>query len=102
MTNIVYGAISGAALGALAIGPMFKMSFPDKRAAILAAFIERFTIGLVISLVALPWAPWIVGLTFGLLLSIPSALITKARVPILVVGGIGGVIIGALLPYAVR
>jgi hypothetical protein len=81
---------------------MFKMSFPDKRAAIAAAFIERFTIGLVIALVALPWPSWAVGLTFGLLLSIPSALITGARVPILVIGAVGGLLIGAVLPFAVR
>jgi hypothetical protein len=102
MTNLAYGVVSGAALGLLAIGPMFKMSFPDKRAAIAAAFIERFTIGLVIALVALPWPSWAVGLAFGLLLSIPSALITKARVPILVIGAVGGLLIGAVLPFAVR
>jgi hypothetical protein len=102
MTNIAYGVVAGAVLGALAIGPMFKMSFPDKRAAITAAFIERFSIGLVIGVVSLPWEPWFIGLFFGLLLSVPSAIITKARVPIMVVGAIGGLIIGALLPYAVH
>ena len=102
MTNLTYGVVSGAVLGLLAIGPMFKMSFADKRAAISAAFIERFTIGLVIALVALPWPHWAVGLLFGLLLSIPSALITKAHVPILVLGGVGGLLIGLIQPYAVR
>ena len=102
MTNLMYGVVSGTALGLLAIGPMFKMSFTDKRAAMAAAFIERFTIGLVIALVAIPWPRWIVGLLFGLLLSIPSALITKARVPILVMGAVGGLLIGWILPFAVR
>jgi hypothetical protein len=102
MTNLAYGVVAGASLGLLAIAPMFKMSFADKRAAIIAAFVERFTIGLVIALVALPWPHWIVGLAFGLLLSIPSALITKARIPILVVGGVGGLLIGLLQPFAVR
>jgi hypothetical protein len=46
--------VSGTVLGALAIAPMFRMTFADKRAAISAAFIERFSIGLVIALVSLP------------------------------------------------
>jgi len=36
-------------------------------------------------------------LLFGLLLSLPSAVITKAYVPILALGGIGGLVIGGLL-----
>lgn len=102
MTALAYGLLSGTVLGALAVAPMFKMAFPDKRAAISAAFIERFGIGLVISLVTVPWPRWIVGLAFGLLLSLPSALITKARVPILVIGAVGGLLIGLVFPHVVR
>jgi len=102
MTHLTYGLVSGSVLGALAIGPMFKMTFADKRAAISAAFIERLGIGLVIALVSVPWPSWVTGLTFGVMLSLPSALITKARVPILLVGAIGGLVIGLGLPYAVR
>ena len=82
---------------------MFRMTFPDKRAAITAAFIERMSIGLVVSLVTLAWPRWAIGLGFGLLLSIPSALIVpRARVPILVLGTLGGLVIGLIFPYAVR
>lgn len=102
MTPLIYGLVSGTVLGALAAGPMFKMSFPDKHAAISAAFIERLGIGLVVSLAALPWPRWLIGIAFGVLLSLPSALITKARVPILVVGSIGGLLIGLVFPYVVR
>lgn len=102
MTNITYGVVAGLAFGGLAIAPMFRMSFADKRAAIAAAFIERFTIGVVISLVAVPWASWITGLVFGLLLSIPSALVTKAYKPILIMGTLGGGVIGWILPHAIR
>ncbi len=102
MTHLTYGMVSGTVLGVLAIGPMFKMTFADKRAAITAAFIERLSIGVVIALVSLPWPHWATGLTFGVLLSLPSALITKARVPILVVGAVGGLVIGLALPVAVR
>lgn len=103
MTPFTFGLVSGTVLGAIAIAPMFKMSFPDKRAAISAAFLERLTIGLVVALVALPWPRWMIGLAFGLLLSLPSALILpKARIPILVLGVIGGLVIGLMFPMVVR
>jgi hypothetical protein len=59
-------------------------------------------IALVIALVALPWPRWAVGLLFGMLLSVPSALITKARVPILVTGTVGGLLVGLIYPFVVR
>ena len=77
---------------------MIPMSFPDKRAALLAAFLNRFGIGLVIGCVALPsWPGWLIGLIFALLLSLPAAIISKAYAPILIVGAIGGVIIGGII-----
>ena len=39
---------------------------------------------------------------FGVLLSLPSALITKARVPILVIDAVGGLLVGLIFPYVVR
>jgi hypothetical protein len=71
--------------------------FPDKRAAITAAFIARFGIGFAIGAARLPWPGWLVGLAFGLLLSIPDAIITKAYAPIIGMGAIGGTIIGFLV-----
>jgi hypothetical protein len=98
MSNIVSGIISGIAFGALSVGLMLPLSFPDKRTALLAAFCSRFAIGFVIACVQLPsWPGWEVGVVFGLLLSLPDAIITKAYLPILVVGGIGGLIIGGIL-----
>ena len=103
MSPLAYGLAAGVVLGVIAIAPMFRMSIPDKRAAISAAFIERLTLGVVVSLVALPWPRWLIGLVFGLLLSLPSALILpKARIPIVVPGVIGGLLIGIAFPLAVR
>lgn len=102
MTPLSFGVVAGIVFGAVAVAPMFKMSFADKRAAITAAFVERFAIALVIALVALPWPRWAIGLVFGLLLSMPSALITKARIPILVTGAVGGLLVGLIFSYAVR
>jgi hypothetical protein len=91
MSNLMSGLIAGVIFGTVSVAMMISMSFPDKRAALMAAFINRFAIGLVIGCVTLPgWPGWLIGLLFALLLSLPAALISKAYVPILVVGSIGG------------
>ena len=97
MANLMGGVISGLIFGAVVVGMMLPMPFPDKTTALIAAFIARFGLGVVIGCVQLPWPGWIVGLVFGLLLSIPDALITKAYVPIIIVGAIGGLVIGGIL-----
>ena len=97
MSRITLGVICGLVFGAVDIGIMLPMSFPDKRAAIAAAFIARFAIGFVIGAARLPWPGWGVGLFFGLLLSIPDAIITKAYAPIIGMGAIGGTIIGFVI-----
>jgi hypothetical protein len=51
----------------------------------------------VIGAALLPWPGWAVGLFFGLLLSIPDGLITKAYAPIIGMGAAGGTISGALI-----
>ena len=94
MSRLVLGVICGLLFGAIDIGIMLPMSFPDKRAAIAAAFIARFGIGFAIGAARLPWPGWLVGLVFGLLLSIPDAIITKAYAPIIGMGAIGGTVIG--------
>jgi hypothetical protein len=73
---------------------MIPLSFPDKRAALLGAFINRFSIGFVIGAVTLPWPGWLTGLAIGVLLSLADAIITKSYAPILVLGAIGGTLIG--------
>ena len=98
MSNITQGLISGIIFGAISVAMMLPMSFPDKRAALLAAFLNRFAIGLVIGCVIIPgWPGSAIGLLFGLLLSLPAALITKAYVPILMIGAVGGVVIGGII-----
>src|SRR6201989_865810 len=97
MSRVILGVICGLVFGVIDIGIMLPMSFPDKRAAITAAFIARFGIGFAIGAARLPWPGWLVGLVFGLLLSIPDAIITKAYAPIIGMGAIGGTVIGLLL-----
>lgn len=98
MTPLFSGLLSGTIFGLVAVGMMLPMSFPDKTTALLAAFLARFGLGLVIALVQLPtWPGWLIGLFLGILLSLPDALITKAYAPILIVGAIGGTIIGGII-----
>jgi hypothetical protein len=97
MSRIVLGIICGLVFGAIDIGIMLSMSFPDKKAAITAAFVARFGIGFAIGAARLPWPGWAVGLCFGLLLSIPDAIITKAYAPIVGMGAVGGIIIGIIV-----
>ena len=97
MPQSVLGAIAGLVFGALTVGLMARMPFPNKTAALSAAFVERFGIGVVIGCVSLSWPGWVVGVVFGLLLSIPSAIITKAYAPILIMGTLGGLVIGGLI-----
>jgi hypothetical protein len=80
MSRVLLGVICGLVFGAIDIGIMLPMSFPDKKAAITAAFIARFGIGFVIGAARLPWPGWAVGLCFGLLLSIPDAVVTENSV----------------------
>ena len=97
MPPLIVGLIAGLIFGAVDVALMLPMSFPDKRTALLAAFLSRFGIGLVIPLVNLPtWPGWLVGVVFGILLSLPDAVVTKSYVPILLSGAIGGAIIGGI------
>ena len=97
MSRVAVGLIAGLIFGAVDVALMLPMSFPDKRTALVAAFLSRFGIGLVIPLANLPtWPGWLVGVTFGVLLSLPDAVVTKAYAPILISGAIGGLIIGGI------
>ncbi len=102
MTHIAYGVAAGIGFGAVAVASMLPLQFPDKRAALTAAFLDRFAIGIVIAVVDLSWPRWAVGLFFGLLLSAPAAVITKAWAPILGLGAIGGLVIALIAPHVVR
>ncbi len=93
MSRISLGVLCGLIFGGVDVAIMIPMSFPDKRAAMLGAFIARFAIGFVVCNIRLPWPSWLVGLSIGILLNLPDAII-KAAAPILGTGALGGLIIG--------
>ena len=101
MSRLTLGVIAGLIFGALAAASMLPMSFPDKRAALLGAFLNRFAVGVLIGAAIdspqvhrLGLPGWAIGIVVALLISLPDAVITKAYVPILAIGTVGGALIG--------
>lgn len=96
MNPIVFGIIAGVLFGGLNVASMLPMQFSDKPTALAGAFFSRFAIGFLIPFVRLPLPAWLIGVVVGLLISLPDAIITKAYVPIIATGIVGGAIIGWL------
>jgi len=90
MSKIFLGIICGIVFGGISVATMIPLAMEDKRAAMAGAFVNRFAIGAT----NLPVALWLRGLLFGVLLSLPDAIITKAWIPIMALGAIGGILIG--------
>ena len=97
MSKLMLGAICGIVWGALSAASMIPLEFTDKKAALAGAFLNRFAIGFVLGVARLPVSSWLNGLIFGVLLSLPDAIITKAYAPILILGAIGGVVISLVV-----
>ena len=97
MNGITLGLISGIGFGifsALIMVPMHFDSSRKKWEAVASAFVDRFMIGLVIPNVIFGLDPVLTGLFLGIGLSIPSAIISRAYAPIIIIGALGGFIIG--------
>jgi hypothetical protein len=94
LSPLAFALLAGTGFGLFAVVLMLPMQFPDKRTALLGAFLSRFAIGFLIPFCNLPLPPVASGLVVGLLVSLPDAVITKAYVPVLVIGALGGALIG--------
>ena len=94
MSRILLGVICGIVFGIISVATMIPLKFEDKKAAMTGAFANRFAVGFVIGATTLPLPMWASGLLFGLLLSLPDAIITKSWIPIMTLGAIGGVLCG--------
>lgn len=94
---ISLGLICGLVFGLISSLIMVPMEFDSKREkfeAISSSFVDRFMIGLIIPNATFGLDPLISGLVLGIGLSLPSAIITRAYAPIMVIGAVGGLIIG--------
>jgi hypothetical protein len=94
MSRVPLGILLGLVIGAVDVGLMLPLSFPDKRAALLGAFCARFALGFFAATVRLPMSPILTGLVVGILTSLPDAIITKAYAPIMATGVVFGAIAG--------
>lgn len=97
MDAITLGLICGLIFGLFSSLIMIPMKFDSKREkweALSSSFADRFMIGLIIPNVTFGLDPLISGLILGVGLSLPSAIITRAYAPIMVIGTVGGLIIG--------
>lgn len=97
MSRLGVGIIGGFVFGALSAGLMLPLEFSDKPAALTAAFVSRFTIGLIIGSVKFRPPGWISGPAFGFLVSLPDAIITHNWIPIIAFGVFEGLILGLLV-----
>ena len=98
MSRIPLGILLGIAIGVIDVLLMLPMKFPDKRAALLGAFLSRFAIGFLAANVTLPLGAIGSGALVGLLVSLPDAIITKAYAPIIITG----IVFGALAGWATK
>ena len=94
MSRFLLGIICGVVFGLADILLMIPLALPDKRVAMTGAFLDRFAIGLLACVVDMPMPAWAAGLLTGTLISLPSAIVTRKYVPILIIGAVGGAIIG--------
>lgn len=101
MSPLVLAIACGVGFGVVAVLLMLPMSFPNKRAALIAAFASRFAIGFLIPLVVMPVPGIAKGALVGLLISRPDAIVTKAYAPISIAGAVGGALIGWLVGNAI-
>ena len=97
MSKILLGIICGIIFVGISVATMVPLALKDKKTEMAGAFFNRFSIGFVIRATSLPLAGWLSGLLFGALLSLPDAIITKAWIPILTLGVIGGGAIGLII-----
>ncbi len=97
MSAITLGLICGLVFGVLDVLVMLPIKIEDKRKkqeALISAFVDRFMLGFLVPVMSLGIHPAMTGAIFGLGLSLPSAIITRAYVPIIGIGVTGGIIIG--------
>src|SRR5436305_13821669 len=86
MSRLALGVLCGLIYGALSAASMIPLQFPDKHAALLGAFINRFSIGFVIGAVAMPSPRSASGSVMSILMTRSAATMTMAYARISTLG----------------
>src|SRR5207249_5316129 len=60
MSRFALANLCGLVFGVLTVLSMLPMSFPDKRAALLGAFFNRFAIGFVVTFIDMQGSGWLI------------------------------------------
>jgi hypothetical protein len=94
VNRVIFGMVAGLVFGVVDVLLMIPLDLPDKKTAMLGAFLNRFAIGFLIPMIDVGVPGWVRGMAVALLISLPDAVITKAYAPIIIVGLVGGAIIG--------
>lgn len=100
MGRIILGIFCGLGFGIIDVLIMIPLKYENNRKrneAMISAFIERFMIGFLIPNLDLGISQTLTGLFLGISLSVPSAIITRAYVPIIGTGALGGLIVGFIV-----
>jgi hypothetical protein len=99
VNGIVLGLICGLVFGIIDVLVMLPIKVDDKRKrfeSLIAAFIERFMLGFIIPNINISMNPIVTGALLGFILSLPTAIIVRAYVPIIGIGLVGGAAIGII------
>jgi hypothetical protein len=99
MSKVLFGLICGLSFGVIDVIVMLPLKYENNRKkyeALSSAFLERFMLGLIIPNIGWNLNPIITGGLLGLGFSLPTSIITRAYIPINVIGIVGGCIIGLL------
>ena len=98
MNKITFGLLCGFVFGAFSVIIMLPMKFDSKREkyeSLIGSFLERFMLGFIIPN-DIGLSPILTGAIFGFGLSLPTSIITRAYIPINLIGIAGGLLIGFL------
>lgn len=101
---ITFAVFAGLATGALAVLAMLAIPFPtpeERRIALVAAFVDRTVLGFIVGPVArgLDVNGGLAGLVLGVGFSVGTALITRAYLPVIGLGALFGLAVGAAYEF---
>lgn len=100
MSRLLLGTLCGTIFGVIDVLLMIPIPFPvekDKTLAMVGALVSCAVVGFLIGIARRPLPGWATGMLIGLLVNLPTAIITRSYIPILIVAALGGAIVGLIV-----